>query len=56
MAPHDQFEREVEQLVNRGCSIDQAIQLAMQNYTHLAIQADELFKIKQRLARRMRKQ
>ncbi|UBF28525.1 hypothetical protein K9N68_11980 [Kovacikia minuta CCNUW1] len=54
MAPHDLFEREVEQLINQGCNLEQAIQIAMQNYAHLAIQADELFKIKQRIARKMR--
>lgn len=54
MAPYDQLEREVEQLINQGCNLDQAVQIALQNYSHLAIQADEIFRIKQKIARKMR--
>lgn len=54
MAPNDQFERDVESLVSQGCSLDQAMELAMQNYAHLALQADELLKIRQRIARKTR--
>jgi hypothetical protein len=54
MAPHDQFEREVERLISQGYNLDQSIQTVMQNYPHLAIQADELLRIKQRIAKKMR--
>lgn len=54
MASYAQFEREVEQLIDQGCELDQAIQIALQNYAHLAIRADELFKIKQKIARKTR--
>ena len=54
MAPYDQFEREVKELISQGCSLDDAIKEAMKNYSDLANQADELLRIKQKIQREER--
>jgi hypothetical protein len=54
MAPYDQFEREVKELIFQGCSLDDAIKEAIKNYSELANQADDLLIIKQKLEREIR--
>lgn len=54
MAPYDQFDREVRKLIRQGYSLNDAFIEAKKNYTHSANQADELLKIKQKIAREMR--
>lgn len=54
MAPYDQFEREVKELISQGCSLDDAIKEAIKNYNDLANQADDLLIIKQKIEREIR--
>ncbi len=54
MAPLDQFERRMRELVNGGCTIDEAFIIARQEFSNLARQANDLLKIKQKLEREQR--
>ena len=61
MAPYDQFEKELKQfeeelreLMRQGCNLNESFEQLKKNYTHLADEADELLKIKQKIAREIR--
>lgn len=61
MAPYDklekelkQFEKELRESMRPGCNLDECFEQLKKNYTHLANQADELLKIKQKIAREIR--
>lgn len=54
MAPLDQFETRMRELIDGGCTIDDAFTIAKQEFTNLARQADKLLRIKQKIEREQR--
>jgi hypothetical protein len=56
MPPLEKFEQEVRALIGQGCiPLDSAIQQVQQTYPTLVQDANQVVKIKQRIARDLRK-
>lgn len=51
MAPLDQFERRMRELINEGCTVDEAFMIATQEFGNLVKEANALLKIKQKVER-----